>query len=378
MNIYKNMNSPFPVSSKLPVVVFLTAILLNMAGCAISGFNPVDYYALVYGVNDYGGLKKPDPDDESTWRDDDLTYSGPDGEDMRKLLGSMGYTILNEDTHTVNYRDVKADFAKAAALVDENDIFLFYFSGHGAPVPDSNGVPAPDSKDVFIVMTDMIAVPQKYVDQARELGIIDNDQTGVDSEIENDTGDTTKVKIANIWTPDALNKEILALQAFHHILILDACRSGGFIDDSDNYGVDSLPDSIEYPLNLEDDNWVDLFLKFDDFSEKKSTPRLSVMVASGVMEDSYEPAPGTGGKNGIFTSFLLEAAETHGRYRKADFNLDGVVTLSEAYSHIFTRIEETVNIPQHTGYRQSGVPTEFPFYPHLSGGSLDPVLFPAP
>jgi uncharacterized caspase-like protein len=135
------------------------------------------------------------------------------------------------------------------------------------------------------------------------------------------------------------------------VVIIDACYSGGFIGDSP--GVDTEGSS---PVSSAAEAFSKYFanIRGGDIAYTEAI----VLTAAGARELSWE----TGGYNhGVFTYFLLQTP------RKADANNDGFVTASEAYYFAKNAVVSAWN-SQH--------PAES-FYPHISGGAMDFVLFEA-
>jgi hypothetical protein len=135
------------------------------------------------------------------------------------------------------------------------------------------------------------------------------------------------------------------------VVIIDACNSGGFIGDSP--GVDTENSSLVFSA-------PEAFSKYfaniqaGDIAYTEAI----VITAAGEQDLSWE-ADAYG--HGIFTYFLLQ---TPGR---ADRNGDGCVTASEAYYFTQSAVVNNWNS------RQPGRS----FYPHISGGAMDFVLFEA-
>jgi hypothetical protein len=117
----------------LSIAIFLGAAL-GTTSCVMSGLDGVEYHAVVYGINTYNEIG-------------DLNNAENDGADMKTLLEAQGYQVHNSIIGPAVDRDeVIADLAALEPIVDSNDILLFYFAGHGGPVPGSD--------EAFIAFTD--------------------------------------------------------------------------------------------------------------------------------------------------------------------------------------------------------------------------------
>ena len=102
-------------------------------------------FAVMVGISEYGGYAS------------DLPYTDEDAlklaEDLRRdgLLNPASVVITNTDA-TVGA--VKAAFAQVAAQAGPDDIFLFFYSGHGSQGPGTVSAMEPDGRTETIVMVD--------------------------------------------------------------------------------------------------------------------------------------------------------------------------------------------------------------------------------
>jgi hypothetical protein len=152
-------------------------------------------------------------------------------------------------------------------------------------------------------------------------------------------------------------------------VVLDACRSGGFI--GEGIATDELPPELAPAGSYGSQSSgsreggilqraYELYLNGADGAEDIGSNRALVIAASGEQEDAYEDTRFL--NHGIFTYFLLESA-TNG-----DANGDGYVTALEAYRYAGTRTTEY----------SASVPGFWPYAPHVSAATVDPVLFVVP
>ena len=138
-------------------------------------------YAVMVGVSDYGGNGG-----------NNLQYTDDDATDLTDTLRRAG--VLNPASVTLTNAEgtvagVRAAFARVAAAAGPDDLFLFFFSGHGVQVDGATDAVEPDGQDETIVLRD-----------------------------------------GNI-TDDEMNDLFGTLHTRMSVLILDSCYSGGFARD---------------------------------------------------------------------------------------------------------------------------------------------------
>jgi hypothetical protein len=242
---------------------------------------------------------------------DDETVDDPDG-------------AATADIDEASYDQLDRDFQKVAGQADLDDLFLFYFSGHGAQVSSGNleETPGSDSDDESIVLVNDTLTDVEY--------LID----------------------------DYLAEWLRTIPCARKVVILDACYSGGFI--SNALEGDAIPPNYsEQGSNGLFETLGDaiyLYANFQDYGSDIPPGEALVIAASGEQDVAYE----TDG-NGVMTRYLLESAA------KADYNFDGYITVSESYFYIYRNINKNFNMV----YAPSGRI----FFPHISGGPVDYILF---
>lgn len=101
-------------------------------------------FAVMVGISDYGGTG-------------DLAYTADDALKLAEALRREG--VLNPASITLTDADATVDgvreaFAEVAAQAGPNDIFLFFYSGHGAQHPGSFNPNEPDSRYETIALRD--------------------------------------------------------------------------------------------------------------------------------------------------------------------------------------------------------------------------------
>ncbi|UCF97178.1 MAG: caspase family protein [Spirochaetaceae bacterium] len=310
---------------ELLLPISLATVLALLAACTFD-LN-YDKYAIVYGISDYPGTA------------DDLSSTDDDARDIEALLTSQGFQVIVRVTDdgtiddpdggaTANideasYDQLTRDFQNVAAQADLDDLFLFYFSGHGIQIPlvTSENTPGSDGEDEAIVLISD--------DLNLKVNLIDDDLAGL----------------------------LRTIPCARRIVILDACYSGGFIGNSAE--ADAIPADYSQGSNGLFETLGDtiyLYANFQDYGSDIRPSDAVVIAASGEQDFAYES-----GGNGVMTSYLLESATM------GDLNSDGFVTVSEAYFYIYKNIDKYFNA---VFWPYTDV-----FFPHVSGGPVDYILF---
>ncbi len=265
-----------------------------------------DRYAIVYGIADYTGVGN------------DLQYTDDDANDMAVLLTNQGYSVTLRTS--VTQAQLDTDFANARAQAGKDDLFLFFFSGHGGQdSQDQFSEPPPgDDADEYIVLSDA----------STDLFIIDNE----------------------------LGDLIASIPALKKLVIIDACNSGGFI--GNKLEVDATPPDYSGTVDSSLGQAISLWANFSGEAYDISPYDALVISAAGEREFSWEA--GVPYNHGIFTYFLLETP------KYGDDNNDGYITVTEAYAYARSNIIQLLFPAPDTQYA-----------PHVSGGPVDFVLFEA-
>jgi len=299
-----------------PFKVFLllvTAALL-FGGCSFD----LDYdrYAIVYGIYDYDDPIPGYYPGVST--SNDLSYTDDDAVAMEILLTGQGYTVINIEMHAVAKNDMITDFNAARAQAGKDDLFLFFFSGHGGQdfLAQFSEPPPGDDADEYIVLSD---------------------GTNDDPIYDNELGDL-----------------IASIPALKKIVIIDACHSGGMIGNS--LEVDATPPDYSGTVDSSLSEAISLWANFSGEAYDISPYDALVISASGEREYSFEA--GAPFEHGLFTYFLLETPQY------GDNNNDGYITVTEAYYYAWSNII----------HLQYSDPSDI-YAPHMSGGPVDFVLF---
>ena len=319
------------VSRALPTLISsiaALALLFSLSGCTLD-LN-YDKYAIVYGISDYPGTAN------------DLTYTDDDARDFTDLLVAQGYQVILRITDygppAINEAydaQLVADFIDVAQNADLDDLFLFYFSGHGAQDPASSGT----TENTFD--SDMYDEALVLVDDTLNSGVYLSD--------------------------DELAALLRTIPCARKVVIIDACNSGGFI--GNQLEVDAIPPSLlegsseSYFERIADA--INLYSSYGDITSDISPTDALVIAASGEREFSYEAPPPnylpySEYEHGVMTYFLLQSVSG------GDYNKDGYVTVTETYHYIARNIKSEWNRPQSIFVN---------FLPHVSGGPIDYILF---
>jgi hypothetical protein len=286
-------------------------------GCVLDA--PYDKFAIVYGISDYeGGLN-------------DLKYAAADAADMEAMLAGQGYAVWRKTDDLATLANLQADVAAVAFSAKENDLFLFFFSGHGGQKGSGQEGAGGDSQNEWIYLYNSLS---------------DSTQTLND---------------------DQLLSALAPIPCKRKVLILDSCDSGGFI--GNGLEADGTPPSLleggqSLPATLGEA--IALYANFDAGSADIPPWKALVISASGEREYCYESPEDLEDPpyfHGVFTYFLLEAE------RGGDRNRDGYVTVTEAYDYVRAKIYTEWNL--RNGFAADA------FSPHVSGGPVDYVLLKA-
>jgi len=318
-----------PISRAIPAllsVLAALALLSSLSGCTLE----LDYdkYAVVFGISDYPGTGN------------DLSYCDEDALSMESLFLSQGYPASNiylEVDGAATRANLEAHFATVASTAKEEDLFIFYYSGHGGKRPEdpqngSEETYGSDSLGEWIFLHDSLQyVDPNYVENLNEA-----------------------------ISDDELAALLRTIPCVRKIVILDACNSGGFIGnvlEKDGIPSDYSFGSDGLVTNLS--NAIYLYTNFDGDKSDISPADALVIAASGEREVSYDVETY---EHGLMTYFLLKSAT------KGDLNRDGYITVSESYYYIYKNINANWN------NTWSAVVNDV-LFPHVSGGPIDYILF---
>ncbi len=288
-------------------------LLAGLSACVLDV--PYNKFAIVYGVADYAGklstLQYPDDDADAMWQ---------------LFHDSQGFAeVIIRKNSEATKSQLLSDIAAIAANpdMDQDDLFVFYFSGHGGPYGPGPEAVGGDPVNEWICLY----------------------------------GSTYPPDLSTTFSDDALAAALRLLPCRKKVIILDSCNSGGFI--GNGLEVDGEPASlVEGNQGVVDRaaRAIRLYANFDGNSADVPPWEALVLSAAGERELSWESSAYG---NGVFTYYLLQAE------REGDLNHDGWVTVTEAFAYTQEMIYR---------YWNNGGGA---FSPHVSGGPVDYVLFEA-
>lgn len=331
----------------------MTLLVVIIGSCSMFDYSSIvsNKYAIVYGVtnyvstNDYFLTAGNSPN---------LSYPDADARDVTAMLSEKGYSVISRwvdgsnnvwyngtnegavsyytnasysihdspgEAYVPSKANLSVDLAALKSKIGPNDIFLFYFSGHGTQagsveyfdpygaVTYNGGYSANGS--LCVADTEMGALLSEYIGTSRK------------------------------------------------VVILDSCNSGGFIGNT--LEVDTTPTTtapydwtLITPLTIL--QAIENYTRFTTTSTAVSPYNAQVLSAAGTDESSYDDV---GHAHGAMSYYLLKIPAN------GDLNGDGKVTVLEAFSFVKAAIQAGWNVVN---------PGEA-FTPHVSGGPVDFVMF---
>ncbi|MBU4242069.1 MAG: caspase family protein [Nanoarchaeota archaeon] len=246
-----------------------------------SGDGVVDYWAVIVGIEDYQFIT-------------DLSYTIDDAVDMKDVL--VSYSNWNDSNSNIQLlTDVDASKENIELFVntmvtsaDEDDVCLFFFSGHGSRIPDEEDG---DEADTF----DEVICPYNTT---KELGyVISDDELGT-------------------W---------LSVYSGNVVVILDTCMSGGFTN-----SIEETVKSVPNPQVPKDAIAKKHFgeglverLKQRPISRDLNQTGYVVLMACEEDKSAYESRRL---ENGVFTYYIVE-----GLWGPADADNDNSVSAEEDF-----------------------------------------------
>jgi uncharacterized caspase-like protein len=248
----------------------------------VNDVGSVTYRAVIVGVGDYESVN-------------DLSYTVNDAEDMQNVLLSYSnwnsqniQLLIDGDASKIG---IKSAISTMVESGDENDVYLFFFSGHGSRIPDE------DSDEGKGDHYDEVICPW---DTTSEIGsVISDDELG-------------------IW---------LSACPGNIVVILDTCMSGGFAK-----GVEGTVKTVTNPRVSKDAVAKKHFgeglverLKQRPISRDLNQAGYVVLMACGEGDYAYEFEAL---ENGVFTYYVVEALGG-----PADINSNNEVSAEESFHY---------------------------------------------
>lgn len=301
----------------------MTAIFLFAAlASACSKTDASVKYAIVYGISAY-----PYPGLE-------LSYSANDAVSVSRLLARQGYEVILRTDSAASMRNVARDFGAIARIIDDNDLCLFYFSGHGLFAPtileQCDSAVGDDYFSMLLHHKFSYAGLCRYINE-------------------------------NALDGKKLSQLFASLPCGLKVGVVDACYSGALRQQQPV--VDYTPDDYDGG-ELRNPNasatLSDAIQKYSSLKNMGSAIGYTLLASSGSREVSWDGFF----SHSVFSYFFIMAAE------QGDLNKDGVTTASEAYSYIFAACQKYWNTPARDA--------EWNFLPAITGGAEDVILFEHP
>ncbi len=315
------------------------ALLIILSSCGALVDLP-DRYALVYGVSDYGG-------GGNGFNISNLSLPDDDAADMESLLLSQGYTVTVRTNEQATRAAFEADLEALASQVDQQDIVVVYFAGHGF----GDGMEEQYSQSLLDFFA---AQPRAEADGSMDEYLFFHKANG--------STDMSQFIAEQSLTDDQIGALLKEIPARRKVVLIDACHSGGFL--SSDSTVDGDPANYqgsEQGVSTGDAvAAMGLYFSGSGGESDISSGDSVVLAASGEREFTWEDGAL---ENGVFTHFLVESATT------GDRNGDGFITISELYHTTQTAVADYWNT-RYSGSSQ--------FLPRVSGSPTDFALFKAP
>ena len=282
-------------------------------------------WALIYGVESY-------PPGYT------LNYCVDDAEALNELLTDQGWNVRLRTDSEADLAALTSDIEYLKQNMSANDRFLFYFSGHGVYLSlDGSEADDNDTDDEVIVLSGALNTVLEYL-----------------------RGDTSADVLGVTVSDDSLAELLSSLPTPNKTVIIDACYSGGFI--GDGYVFNNIsPDYTLYETSaaFAPIESMKLYIGYTATGNDLPPGEFTILTASGGGEESYETSE-LG--HGVFSYFLLQSPNY------ADRNLDGYISLTEAWSYISASIDNYWN-------SSAFVSRDEQFMTNVSAFPVDPVLF---
>jgi uncharacterized caspase-like protein/uncharacterized protein YegJ (DUF2314 family) len=252
----------------------------------------VNYWAVIVGIEDYESMT-------------DLSYTIDDAEDMRDVLLSYGNW---NDSNIQFLTDVDASKSGIYVAIenmaknknaDADDVYLFFFSGHGSNIPDDDGDEV-DSYDEVICPYDATYITTEDLKKLEKETVISDDELGT-------------------W---------LSACSGNIVVILDTCMSGGFATKGAEGTIKTVPNPQVPKDAIAKKHFGEGLvehLKQRPISRDLNETGYVVLMACEEDKSAYESRRL---KNGVFTYYIVE-----GLWGPADTDSDNNVSAEEDFSY---------------------------------------------
>jgi uncharacterized caspase-like protein len=249
--------------------LIITFLILIIMPATLVKAESNEYYALILGISDYQPAGPGGPD---------LNYADDDANDLYQTLITEHNWKQENIIKLIDSQATKSEIQNSlnnlAARENSNDLFLFYFAGHGSYTLDQPPIDEVDGFDEYILTHDQ----EEILD-------------------------------------DELTAMLEILDSKKIVVIIDACFSGGFFKSSD---LETRTVPGPEPKEL-----------IDTLNGDLAKQGYIVLSAS---DDDETCAESTILQNGVFTFYLIEGMTTTNSF-PADLDNDDKVSAEEAYAY---------------------------------------------
>lgn len=308
------------MTNNILIVTFIFKIVCFNVSCSFLKPENYNSYALVIGVSEYP---------VSSIR---LYYASKDAKEVGNMLKENKYNTIILTDKDATVENINKSIDEINSKITKNDLFLFYFSGHGINSLEAKELNASINGNYSILV-----------------------HNGASSSYEDPGNYVTK----NSLSEKDLSRIFSKIKTPAKTAFIDACYSGGFIS--------SFESIHKKNYNIKNEENIDLSIVFSNavksrsisfssnFSSKGGIKDVLVVSSSKSNELSWE-----GYKNhSVFTYFFLTSKDY------ADLDNNKYITTLEIYAYIKAGIEIYWNSKN----------TDKSFLPEISHSTLDFVIF---
>jgi uncharacterized caspase-like protein len=268
----------------------LALVICIAVVCSVSIASAATGRAVVVGINNYYGPSK-------------LQYCVPDARQMEKSLREVGFTdivtVLDRDA---SVRNVVSAVTKVGQRCKKDDVFVFYYSGHGAQWKDDDNDEA-DGYDEGLCLIDSQGNVQR-------------------------------------WLDDDIEKTMAQIKSSSTVMILDCCHSGGSAKSFDNgrkarvYRGDTGFKPLGMVASAADTQRINYKIEGVDATDN---PDHVVLAACRDGEQSFEISD-IG--HGVFTYYITQGMTSE--WASVDTNKDSSLSYTEMFDYVSSRVAATM------------------------------------
>jgi uncharacterized caspase-like protein len=287
------------------------AILASCLACSLTTESTAESFALVVGVNDCPGFRLPNGAKPYA-----LQGAEADADAMAALLvdqyGVDAARLQLLKGQAATRRAIESAFQRIAAAARAEDVFIFYFSGHGTQTPDQTPLDEPDDLDEALCTHDCT--------QQGENLLLDDELA--------------------LWLEDVPARQVT--------VVLDCCHAGTGTKAVDDEIVPRfLPRPIPSPAaGKAEERWRELRGVTKDIGRQ-----LTAYFACQPGQLAYERrlrSQNSAARAGQFSHYLQAGL----RDSQADSDQDGIVSNEELLAFVRGRLDDTFNQQRPESERQ--------------------------